>query len=116
MWYMRENRAFSPRHPPAGDCMDIATEGILGGEITRGHPAWSPRYDGQLQLELPFNRLATKQRKEHRHLSSVSFLASYGIRVLLVGAKIVDGKNGKLVLSCPAPSVAKVLKTAGIDR
>jgi anti-anti-sigma factor len=36
--------------------------------------------------------------------------------VLLVGAKIVDGKNGKLVLSCPDPSVAKVLKMAGIDQ
>jgi anti-anti-sigma regulatory factor len=36
--------------------------------------------------------------------------------VLLVGAKILDGKNGKLVLSCPDPSVAKVLKMAGIDQ
>ena len=37
-------------------------------------------------------------------------------RLLLVGAKTVNGKNGKLVLSCPDPSVAKVLKTAGIDQ
>jgi anti-anti-sigma factor len=46
----------------------------------------------------------------------VSFLTSYGIRVLLIGAKIVDSNNGKIVLSCPDPSVAKVLKTAGIDQ
>ena len=39
-----------------------------------------------------------------------------GNRLLLVGAKTVNGKNGKFVLSCPDPSVAKVLETAGIDQ
>lgn len=114
MWYMRE-QAFHRRHPPAGDCMDIATED-LGGEITKVTLRGRLDTTGAVQLELPFNRLATEQRKVLVDLSSVSFLASYGIRVLLVGAKIVDGKNGKLVLSCPAPSVAKVLKMAGIDQ
>ena len=71
---------------------------------------------GAVQLGLPFNRLATEKRKVLVDLSNVSFLASYGIRVLLVGAKIVDGKNGKLVLSCPDPNVAKVLMMAGIDQ
>ena len=71
---------------------------------------------GAVLLELPFNTLATEQRKVLVDLSNVSFLASYGIRVLLVGAKIVDGKNGKLVLSSPDPNVAKVLMTAGIDQ
>ena len=28
----------------------------------------------------------------------------------------MNGKNGKFVLSCPNPSVAKVLETAGIDQ
>jgi anti-sigma B factor antagonist len=95
--------------------MDIATEDLAGGitkVILRG------RLDttGAVLLELPFNTLATEQRKVLVDLSNVSFLASYGIRVLLVGAKIVDGKNGKLVLSSPDPNVAKVLMTAGIDQ
>ena len=71
---------------------------------------------GAVQLGLPFNRLATEKRKVLVDLSNVSFLASYGIRVLLVGAKIVDSKNGKLVLSSPDTNVAKVLMTAGIDQ
>ena len=95
--------------------MDIATED-LGGEITRVSLRGRLDTTGAVQLELPFNRLATEQRKVLVDLSNVTFLASYGIRVLLVGAKIVDGKNGKLVLSCPDPTVAKVLKTAGIDQ
>ena len=48
-------------------------------------------------------------------LSAVSFLASYAIRVLLVGAKIVNGKGGRLAILCPDNNVSKVLKTAGMD-
>jgi anti-anti-sigma factor len=45
----------------------------------------------------------------------VNFLASYGIRVLLVGAKIAKSKGGSLVIQCPDNNVAKVLRTAGMD-
>ena len=95
--------------------MDIATED-LGGEIKMITLRGRLDTAGAVQLGLPFNRLATEKRKVLVDLSNVSFLASYGIRVLLVGAKIVDGKNGKLVLSSPDPNVAKVLMTAGIDQ
>ena len=95
--------------------MDIATEDF-GGEITKITLRGRLDTAGAVQLGLPFNRLATEKRKVLVDLSNVSFLASYGIRVLLVGAKIVDGKNGKLVLSSPDPNVAKVLMTAGIDQ
>ena len=95
--------------------MDIATED-LGDEITKIILRGRLDTAGAVQLGLPFNRLATEKQKVLVDLSNVSFLASYGIRVLLVGAKIVDGKNGKLVLSSPDPNVAKVLMTAGIDQ
>ena len=68
-----------------------------------------------VQVELPFNRIVTEQRKVLVDLSAVSFLTSYAIRVLLIGAKIVNSKNGKLVILCPDGKVAKVLKTAGVD-
>jgi hypothetical protein len=45
----------------------------------------------------------------------VTFLSSYAIRVLLVGAKIVDGKSGKPVVLFPERNVVRVLKTAGTD-
>ena len=95
--------------------MDIATEALAGG-ITKVTLRGRLDTTGAVLLELPFNKIATEQQKILVDLSSVKFLASYGIRVLLVGAKIVNGKNGKLVLSCPDPSVEKVLKTAGIDQ
>jgi anti-anti-sigma regulatory factor len=66
--------------------MDIAVEDLAGGitkVVLRG------RFDttGAIQIQLPFNRIATEQRKIMVDLSGVSFLSSYGIRVLLVGAK-----------------------------
>ena len=48
-------------------------------------------------------------------LTSVAFLSSYGVRVLLVAAKISNGKGGRLVLLCPDGHVAKVLPIARID-
>jgi hypothetical protein len=45
----------------------------------------------------------------------VTFLSSYAIRVLLVGAKIVDGKSGKPVVLFPEGNIARVSKTAGTD-
>jgi anti-anti-sigma factor len=95
--------------------MDITTEGLAGG-ITKVTLRGRLDTTGAVLLELPFNRIATEQRKILVDLSSVGYLASYGIRVLLIDAKIVNGKNGKVVFSCPDPNVDKVLKTAGIDQ
>ena len=94
--------------------MDIAVEDLAGGiakVVLRG------RFDttGAVVVELPFNKIVTETRRILVDLSNVTFLSSYGIRVLLVGAKIVNGKGGKLVILCPDNNVAKVLKTAGTD-
>jgi anti-sigma B factor antagonist len=94
--------------------MDMSVDDLAGGitkVVLRG------RFDttGAVVVELPFNKLVTEKRKIIVDLSAVNFLASYGIRVLLVGAKIVNGKGGSLVILCPDNNVAKVLKTAGMD-
>ncbi|HEY6602586.1 MAG TPA: STAS domain-containing protein [Xanthobacteraceae bacterium] len=94
--------------------MDMSVDDLAGGiskVVLRG------RFDttGAVVIELPFNKLVTEKRKIIVDLSAVTFLASYGIRVLLVGAKIVNGKGGNLVILCPDNNVAKVLKTAGMD-
>jgi anti-sigma B factor antagonist len=97
-----------------GDCMDIAVEDLAGGiakVVLRG------RFDttGAVVIELPFNKIVTEKRGVIVDLSAVNFLSSYALRVLLVGAKIVNGKGGRLVILCPDNNVAKVLKTAGTD-
>jgi len=94
--------------------MDISVDDLAGGitkVLLRG------RFDttGAVVVELPFNKIVTEQRKIIVDLSAVNFLASYGIRVLLVGAKIAKSKGGSLVILCPDNNVAKVLRTAGMD-
>ena len=95
--------------------MDITVEELTGGitkVVLRG------RFDttGAVVVELPFNQVVTEHSRIMVDLSAVNFLASYAIRVLLVGAKIVNSKGGKLVILCPETNnVAKVLKTAGMD-
>jgi anti-anti-sigma factor len=94
--------------------MDMTVEDIAG-DITK--VVLRGRFDttGAVVVELPFNRIVTEHNKIIIDLSVVSFLSSYAIRVLLVGAKIVNGKGGKLVILCPDNNVFKVLKSTGMD-
>ena len=81
----------------------------------QGRAARPLRHHRSRLVEMPFNAIVTEKRAVMVDLSAVSFLSSYAIRVLLVGAKIITGKGGRLVIMCPANNVAKVLRTAGTD-
>lgn len=48
-------------------------------------------------------------------LSSVEFIASIGMRLLLMNAKALHKRGGKLVIYKPQPLVSEALVTAGID-
>jgi anti-sigma B factor antagonist len=48
-------------------------------------------------------------------LSRVAFLASIGIRTLLLTAKALKGRGGKMVLLNPDAGVTKVLHMSGVD-
>jgi anti-sigma B factor antagonist len=94
--------------------MDIQIE-ELAGPITK--IALRGRLDssGAVEIELPFNTVVTKKRAVMVDLSAVTVLSSYGVRVLLIGAKICAAKGGKLVIVCPDGHVAKVLRIARFD-
>lgn len=49
-------------------------------------------------------------------LSGVSFLASMGIRALIVSAKTVRTRGGRLAICGPDANVANTLRTAGIEQ
>ena len=97
-----------------GDDMEITVEEAAVGlakVVLRG------RFDttGAVVVELPFNKIVREHRRIIVDLFAVTFLSSYAIRVLLVGAKIVNEKGGKLVILCPGGNVAKVLKSTRTD-
>jgi anti-sigma B factor antagonist len=67
------------------------------------------------KIELQFSAITDVGRAVVVDLSNVTFLATMGIRLLLIGARTIVSKGGKMVLLAPVAEVAWVLKTARID-
>jgi anti-sigma B factor antagonist len=63
---------------------------------------------------LQFNAIAGSDRGVLVDLAGVSFLASIGIRTLLLGAKAVQRRGGALVLLNPIDEVERALEVTGV--
>jgi anti-sigma B factor antagonist len=70
---------------------------------------------GADSIDLKFNAIAGSKRNIVVDLSDVSLLTSLGIRVLLLGARAVKSKGGKLVILAPDANIRSVLQTAKTD-
>jgi anti-sigma B factor antagonist len=70
---------------------------------------------GANAIDLKFNAIAGARRAVVVDLSQVDFLASLGIRVLVLGARAVKNKGGKLVILSPNEGVRSVLSAARTD-
>lgn len=70
---------------------------------------------GTAQIDLKFNAMAGARRAVIVDLSEVSFMASMGMRLLLIAGRIVAAKGGKMALLSPTSEVETVLRTARID-
>jgi anti-anti-sigma factor len=72
---------------------------------------------GVSQVSEEFGSTVEEQTKQIVvDMSAVSFMASLGMRTLMITARSVNGKGGKMVLLNPQPLVKEALMTAGIDR
>jgi anti-anti-sigma factor len=77
--------------------------------------------DGRLDIEgaavvdLKMNLIAGSRMAVLMDLQHVSFLASIGLRSLVIPARTIKNRGGKVVLYAPSEMVEKVLKTSGID-
>jgi anti-sigma B factor antagonist len=70
---------------------------------------------GAGQIDLKFNATAGARKALIVDLSGVSFIASMGMRLLLIAGRTVAAKGGKMVLLAPTADVDAVLRTARID-
>lgn len=70
---------------------------------------------GAQKIDLHFSVVVGSRRKVVVDLAQVSFLASMGIRTLILGAKAVKSKGGKMVLLNPTADVEKVLTDTGAE-
>jgi anti-anti-sigma factor len=94
--------------------MQIATEELADG-ITK--VALDGRLDiaGAAAVDLKMNVIAGNAKKLLIDLQKVSFLGSMGLRSIVLPARAVHSRGGKVVLFAPDQMVESVLKTSGID-
>jgi len=69
---------------------------------------------GAQKIELPLATLAGTRSNIVIDMAGVDFIASIGIRQLVMAAKAVARGAGRLVLLAPTPPVADVIVTSGL--
>ena len=70
---------------------------------------------GSQEIDLRFNALTASCRSLIVDLSRVEFIASMGLRTLIVGARTMARKGGRMVLFQPVIAVEAVLISSGTD-
>lgn len=94
--------------------MNIEAENLDNG-IIKIRLAGRMDVQGTQEIDLKFNGHTANQRAVIVDMSAVDFLASIGIRTLLLVAKAVSRRSGRMVLLNPDANVSNVLEMAGID-
>ena len=83
--------------------------------ITRVRLIGRMDYAGATEIDSKFMEVAGREKSVLVDLSKVEFLASMGIRTLIMAAKLVKARGDRLVMFNPEMMVAKVLQTSGTD-
>lgn len=69
---------------------------------------------GADKLDLPLAAIAGERQSVVVDMGAVDFIASIGIRHLVMAAKAIARGNGRFVLLNPTPMVTDVLTTSGL--
>ncbi len=94
--------------------MQISTEEMDGG-VTKVALDGRMDIEGAAVVDLKMNLIAGGAKKLLIDLQKVSFLGSMGLRSIVIPARAVRSRGGKVVLFAPTDMVETVLKTSGID-
>lgn len=94
--------------------MPIAIED-LAGNITK--VVLSGRIDiaGASAIDMPMSIVGGTKKAVIVDMSGVEFMASLGLRSVVLSGKAVLSKGGKYVLLAPQPQVEEVITTSGVD-
>ena len=71
--------------------------------------------EGALEIDSEFDKIAEANKNVLVDLSEVTFIASLGVRTLMIGAKTTINNGGKMVLLNPNSNVEKVLRISRVD-
>ena len=94
--------------------MRLETEEVAPG-VTKANLTGRLDIGGSQEIDLAFNALTGSCKALIVDLSQVDFIASMGLRTLIVGARTVARKGGRMVLFRPVIAVEAVLISSGTD-
>ncbi len=88
------------------DLADGVTKVVISGRIDIA---------GAAEIDMPMSIVGGSRRHVVVDLSGVEFMASLGLRSIVLSGKSIMSKGGKVVLLSPQPAVEEVITTSGID-
>ena len=91
------------------------TEEELPGGITKVILDGRLDIEGAAAVDLSMKVIAGSHKAVLVDLQAVAYLGSIGLRSLVMPARAIKSRGGKVVLFGPNEMVEKVLKTSGID-
>jgi anti-anti-sigma factor len=94
--------------------MRMTTDEVAPG-ITRATLIGRLDIGGSQEIDIAFNALTGAARALIVDLSQVDFIASMGLRLLIVGGRTLARKGGRVVLLAPPIAVEAVLISSGTD-
>jgi len=70
---------------------------------------------GSAEIDMPMSIIGGSRQAVIVDLSGVNFIASLGLRSIVLAGKTVMRRGGTMVLLAPQPAVEEVITTSGID-
>jgi anti-anti-sigma factor len=93
--------------------MELIVEELPDG-CTRAALVGRMDIEGALAMDEKIKPLSHLRRKLVFDLAEVTFMASMGLRTLMMAARSLTELGGRATLANPQPNVEKVLETSGI--
>lgn len=104
----------SARNRRQSKTMEISTV-RLNGDILRVTLNGSLDIAGAGEAEPKFKQICADELRVIINMAGVDFMASIGVRVLVMSAKQIGNRGGRLALYGCTPDVAGILKSVGVD-
>jgi anti-anti-sigma factor len=103
-----------PIHAHEDGALEVVSE-TLGQDVTK--VALIGRLDiaGAAKIDLKLSLIAGSHQNVIFDMTEVPFIASMGIRTLVMCAKTIKSKGGRVVIVHPTEDVHNVLTVSGID-
>jgi anti-anti-sigma factor len=93
--------------------MELVVEDMPNG-VTKAALKGRMDIEGAQAVDVKFNVLAGAKKRLVVDMTDLNFIASMGLRTLMVCARTINSKGGKMAIANAQPNVMKVLSTSGI--